>query len=106
MRHKKTAVLLLAAVLGLAVLTACTEQPDGKEAAPTAAQSSVEKDCCRKEESCCEHSEKSGCCKDKESSYDDSKNEKSCCNKEQEKSSLPDCCKNEESSDVPDCCGG
>jgi len=56
MRYKKTAVLLLAALLGLAVLTACTEQPDGKEAAPTAAQS------------CCEDSEKTDCCKNEESS--------------------------------------
>ena len=52
---KKTAALLFAAVLGFAVLTACTKQPDGKEAAPTAAQSSAssseEKDCCKKEES-------------------------------------------------------
>ena len=72
MRYKKTAALLFAAVLGLSVLTACTKQPDGKEAAPTAAQSSAssseEKDCCKKEESCCEESEKSDCCKDKENS--------------------------------------
>ena len=38
---KKTAALLFAAVLGFAVLTACTKQPDGKEAASSAAQSSA-----------------------------------------------------------------
>lgn len=106
MKHRKIAALIFAVTLGLTALTACTKQPDGKEAAPTAAQSSEEKDCCKKEESCCEHSEKSDCCKDKENSDDDSKNEKSCCHNEQNESSVPDCCKNGESSDVPDCCGG
>ena len=41
MKHKKTAALLFAVTLGLTALTACTEQSDSKEAASTAAESSV-----------------------------------------------------------------
>lgn len=112
MRFKKITALIFAAALGLAVLTACTEQSDGKETASTAAaessviQSETEKDCCHKAESCCENSEKSDCCKEKEHSEESSKAEKSCCHKESNESSIPDCCKNEESSEIPDCCGG
>ena len=103
------AALVLAAVLSTAVFTACTKQPDEKAAESTASQSlavsSEEKDCCHKEESCCEDSEKSDCCKNKEKS-DNSTEEKSCCHKESNESSTPDCCKKEESSEIPDCCGG
>lgn len=111
MRNKKMAALVLAAVLSTAVFTACTKQPDADEKAAesTAEQSlavsSEEKDCCHKEESCCEDSEKSDCCKNKEKS-DNSTEEKSCCHKESNESSTPDCCKKEESSEIPDCCGG
>ena len=110
MKNKKLAALVLALVLSIPVFTACTKQSDNKEAASSASEvsavhSETDKDCCHKEESCCENSEKSDCCKDKEKS-DNSTEEKSCCHKESNGSSTPDCCKKEESSEIPDCCGG
>ena len=72
MKHKKTAAFLFAVTLGLTALTACTEQPDSKETASTAAESSVVS---TEEESCCH----------KESSVPD------CC-KNEESSKIPDCC--------------
>ena len=111
MRYRKITALIFAAALGLAVLTACTEQSDNKEAAPTVAESSAvrsepEEDCCREEESCCTQDEKSDCCKDKETSEKNSNAEKSCCHKESDDLSVPDCCSKEEISDIADCCGG
>ena len=107
MKHRKIAALIFAVTLGLTALTACTQQSDEKGTGSTAAQSSAvsteEKDCCHKDESCCEDSEKSDCCKEKEES-DNSTEEKSCCHKESDQSSVPDCCKNDGSSDIPDCC--
>ena len=109
MKYRKITAIIFAVTLGLTTLTACTKQSNEKATESTVAQfsavSTEEKDCCHKDESCCEDSEKSDCCKEKEGS-DNSTEEKSCCHKESDESSTPDCCKNEESSEIPDCCGG